>query len=152
MGSPHSWMSFVVQNIPHPTVSDGLTHERSVGINNPRSAMLGVIYNLYPKTIYLKKMAESDIFKMTYFKRGTVVFDIPLSEFVSHIHYCIKLTSIRRRIPPNRLVHFNSLKSPFMGRCNELCNTLLTEMFVWGWRGTVGFWHKPVNKSSAYYI
>ena len=44
--------SCVVKNIPHPTVSDGLTHERSVGINKPRSAMLGVIHNFYPKTIY----------------------------------------------------------------------------------------------------
>ena len=108
---PNSWMSFVVQNIPHPNVSDGLTHERSVGINKPRSAMLGVIYNYYPKIIYWKnKLAESDIFKMTYFKRGIVVFDIHLSEFVSHIHYCIKRTSIRHIIPPNRLVHFNSLR------------------------------------------
>ena len=104
-------MSFVVQNIPHLTVSDGLTRKRSVGINKPRSAMLGVIYNFYPKTIYYKnKLAESDIFKMTYFKRGIVDFDIHLSECVSPIHYCIKLTSIRHIIPPNRLVHFNSLR------------------------------------------
>ena len=45
-------MRFVVQNIPHPTVSDGLTHEQSVSINKARSAMLGVIYNFYSKTIY----------------------------------------------------------------------------------------------------
>ena len=60
----------------------------------------------------------SDTFKMTYFKRGFAIFDIHLSEFVSHIHYCIKLTSIRHIIPPNRLVHFNSLRSPVMGKCN----------------------------------
>ena len=44
-----------------------------------------LVYNLmYPKIIYLKKI---DIFNMTYFKRGIVVFDIHLSEFVSYIHY-----------------------------------------------------------------
>ena len=81
---PNSWMSFVVQNIPHTIVSEGRTHKRSVGINKPRSAILVVIYNLmYPKIIYLK---EIDIFNMTYFKRGIVVFDIHLSEFVSYIH------------------------------------------------------------------
>ena len=87
-------------NSLHPIVSDGRAHKWSVGINKPLSDMLGVLYNwMYPKAWF--------------------VFDIYTCQNLSHTSFIgIKLTSIRQRIPSNRLlgylVHFNSLRSLFM--------------------------------------
>ena len=64
-----------------------------------------------------------------------LVFDIDMCLNLSHTSVIyIKLTSIRPVIPHNRLmgyiVQFTSFRQTFMGKCNELCNSPLAEMFV----------------------